>query len=183
MWGDGEQTRSFLYIDECIEGTVRLLRSNFSGPVNIGSEEMVTINQLVDLVADLAGKRIGKNHVPGPQGVRGRNSDNRRSGRSSAGSRADRSARGWSRLTSGLPPRRQGTSCPKRGWPQDDGHGRSFDWIFRVGSHHPLLLKAEMTSNRLAGFRGFRSRRTTKLKNTWLEWKPSMSKPNLPLCK
>lgn len=161
VWGDGEQTRSFLYIDECIEGTVRLLRSNFSGPVNIGSEEMVTINQLVDLVADLAGKRIGKNHVPGPQGVRGRNSDNRRSGRSSAGSRADRSARGWSRLTSGLPPRRQGTSCPKRGWPQDDGHGRSFEWIFRVGSHHPLLLKAEMTSNRLVGFRGSRNSRRT----------------------
>jgi nucleoside-diphosphate-sugar epimerase len=77
VWGDGEQTRSFLYIDECVEGTVRLLRSNFVGPVNIGSEEMVTINQLVSLVGDIAGKRIGKNHVPGPQGVRGRNSDNR----------------------------------------------------------------------------------------------------------
>jgi nucleoside-diphosphate-sugar epimerase len=77
VWGDGEQTRSFLYIEECIEGTVRLLRSNFAGPVNIGSEEMVSINQLVDIVADIAGKRIGKNHVPGPQGVRGRNSDNR----------------------------------------------------------------------------------------------------------
>jgi nucleoside-diphosphate-sugar epimerase len=77
VWGDGEQTRSFLYIDECIEGTVRLLRSTFTGPVNIGSEEMVTINQLVDLIADIAGKRIGKKHIPGPQGVRGRNSDNR----------------------------------------------------------------------------------------------------------
>jgi GDP-D-mannose 3',5'-epimerase len=77
VWGDGEQTRSFLYIDECVEGTVRLLRSDFAGPVNIGSEEMITINQLVDLVADIAGKRIGKRHVPGPQGVRGRNSDNR----------------------------------------------------------------------------------------------------------
>jgi len=77
VWGDGDQTRSFLYIDECVEGTVRLLRSNFAGPVNIGSEEMVTINQLVDLVADIAGKRIGKRHIPGPQGVRGRNSDNR----------------------------------------------------------------------------------------------------------
>jgi nucleoside-diphosphate-sugar epimerase len=77
VWGDGEQTRSFLYIDECVEGTVRLLRSNFAGPVNIGSEEMVTINQLVDLTADIAGKRIGKRHIPGPQGVRGRNSDNR----------------------------------------------------------------------------------------------------------
>jgi len=77
VWGDGEQTRSFLYIEECIEGSVRLLRSNFAGPVNIGSEEMVTINQLVDLVADIADKRIEKRHIPGPQGVRGRNSDNR----------------------------------------------------------------------------------------------------------
>jgi GDP-D-mannose 3',5'-epimerase len=77
VWGDGEQTRSFLYIDECVEGTVRLLRSNFAGPVNIGSQEMVTINQLVDLVADIAGKQIGKKHIRGPLGVRGRNSDNR----------------------------------------------------------------------------------------------------------
>jgi nucleoside-diphosphate-sugar epimerase len=77
VWGDGKQTRSFLYIDECLEGTTRLLRSPFAGPVNIGSEEMVTINQLVDLVADIAGKRIEKQHISGPQGVRGRNSDNR----------------------------------------------------------------------------------------------------------
>jgi GDP-D-mannose 3', 5'-epimerase len=77
VWGDGEQTRSFLYIEECVEGTMRLLRSNFAGPVNIGSQEMVTINQLVDLVADIAGKQIGKRHIPGPLGVRGRNSDNR----------------------------------------------------------------------------------------------------------
>jgi nucleoside-diphosphate-sugar epimerase len=77
VWGDGEQTRSFLYIDECVEGSVRLLRSTFTGPVNIGSQEMVTINRLVDLVADIAGKRIGKRHIPGPLGVRGRNSDNR----------------------------------------------------------------------------------------------------------
>jgi nucleoside-diphosphate-sugar epimerase len=77
VWGDGDQTRSFLHIDECVEGTVRLLRSDFAGPVNIGSEEMVTVNQLVDLVADIAGKRIRKRHVPGPQGVRGRNSNNR----------------------------------------------------------------------------------------------------------
>jgi GDP-D-mannose 3',5'-epimerase len=77
VWGDGEQTRSFLYIDECVEGTIRLLRSDFAGPVNIGSQEMVTINQLVELVADIAGKRVGKKHIPGPLGVRGRNSDNR----------------------------------------------------------------------------------------------------------
>jgi nucleoside-diphosphate-sugar epimerase len=77
VWGDGDQTRSFLYVDECLEGTTRLIRSGFAGPVNIGSEEMVTINQLVDLVADIAGKLIIKKHVSGPQGVRGRNSDNR----------------------------------------------------------------------------------------------------------
>lgn len=77
IWGDGQQTRSFLYIDECLEGTTRLLRSSFEGPVNIGSEEMVTINQLVDIVSDIAGKKLVKTHIPGPQGVRGRNSDNR----------------------------------------------------------------------------------------------------------
>jgi GDP-D-mannose 3', 5'-epimerase len=77
VWGDGEQTRSFLYVDECVEGTVRLLRSIFTSPVNIGSEEMITINQLVDLVADIAGKQIAIKHILGPQGVRGRNSDNR----------------------------------------------------------------------------------------------------------
>jgi nucleoside-diphosphate-sugar epimerase len=76
IWGDGEQTRSFLYVEECVEGTTRLLRSNFPGPVNIGSEEMVTINQLVDMVADIAGKNIEKHHITGPTGVRGRNSDN-----------------------------------------------------------------------------------------------------------
>jgi nucleoside-diphosphate-sugar epimerase len=77
IWGDGTQTRSFLFIDECLEGTTRLTRSDFEGPVNIGSEEMVTINQLVDIVADVAGKTIEKKHIPGPLGVRGRNSDNR----------------------------------------------------------------------------------------------------------
>ena len=77
LWGDGLQTRSFLYVDECVEGTIRLTRSaEFEGPVNIGSDEMVTINQLVDYVADIAGKKIEKNHIPGPTGVRGRNSDN-----------------------------------------------------------------------------------------------------------
>lgn len=77
IWGDGKQTRSFLYVEECVEGTIRLMRSDFSGPVNIGSEEMVTIDGLVDVVSDIAGKRIEKNHIPGPVGVRGRNSDNR----------------------------------------------------------------------------------------------------------
>jgi nucleoside-diphosphate-sugar epimerase len=77
IWGDGRQTRSFLYIAECLEGVSRLMRSNFSGPVNIGSEEMVTINQLAEIAIGFSGKRLSIRHVPGPQGVRGRNSDNR----------------------------------------------------------------------------------------------------------
>jgi GDP-D-mannose 3', 5'-epimerase len=77
LWGDGQQTRSFLYIDECIEGTLRLARSGLNGPYNIGSDEMVTIDRLVDLAAEVAGKSVAKRHVPGPTGVRGRNSDNR----------------------------------------------------------------------------------------------------------
>jgi len=77
MWGDGLQTRSFLYVDECVEGTVRLARSNVTIPVNVGSDEMVSINQLAGMIADIAGKRIEIEHIPGPQGVRGRNSDNR----------------------------------------------------------------------------------------------------------
>ena len=77
IWGDGRQTRSFLYIDECIEGVRRLMDSDFTGPVNIGSEEMVTINRLAELVISIAGKSLSINHIPGPLGVRGRNSDNR----------------------------------------------------------------------------------------------------------
>ncbi len=76
IWGDGLQTRSFLYIDECVEAVRRLMESDFTGPVNIGSEEMVTINGLAELIADIAGKEISLRHVEGPQGVRGRNSDN-----------------------------------------------------------------------------------------------------------
>lgn len=77
IWGDGEQTRTFLYVDECLEGTLRLARSDVSSPVNVGSDEMVSINQLVDTVAAIAGKRLRKRHVAGPIGVRGRSSDNR----------------------------------------------------------------------------------------------------------
>jgi nucleoside-diphosphate-sugar epimerase len=77
IWGDGNQTRSFLYIDECLEGTLRLMRSNFIGPVNIGSDEMISINGLVQLVSEVAGKTLRIRHVSGPLGVRGRNSDNR----------------------------------------------------------------------------------------------------------
>jgi len=77
IWGDGKQTRSFLYIDECVEGIRRLMESNFAGPVNIGSEEMVTINQLAEMAMEIANKHLQLRHVEGPLGVRGRNSDNR----------------------------------------------------------------------------------------------------------
>jgi nucleoside-diphosphate-sugar epimerase len=76
VWGDGLQTRSFLFIDECIEATRRLMDSEFMGPVNIGSEEMVTINQLVETAAKVADKNVNKIHIDGPLGVRGRNSNN-----------------------------------------------------------------------------------------------------------
>jgi nucleoside-diphosphate-sugar epimerase len=78
IWGDGEQTRSFCYIDDCVEGIYRLMRSDHSSPLNLGQDRMVTINELADMVADAAGIAIDKRHVPGPQGVRGRNSDNSR---------------------------------------------------------------------------------------------------------
>jgi nucleoside-diphosphate-sugar epimerase len=77
IWGDGKQTRSFLIVDECVEGTIRLTRSDWEGPVNIGSEEMVTINQLAQTIIDISGKSLEINHIPGPTGVRGRNSDNK----------------------------------------------------------------------------------------------------------
>lgn len=77
IWGDGKQTRSFLYIDECLDGVWRLMDSDFTGPVNIGSEEMVTINQLAEMVMEIAGKKLNIKHIDGPLGVRGRNSDNK----------------------------------------------------------------------------------------------------------
>jgi len=76
LWGDGKQTRSFLIVDECVEGIRRLVESDFSGPVNIGSEEMVTINKLAETIMEVACKRVRIKHIPGPLGVRGRNSDN-----------------------------------------------------------------------------------------------------------
>lgn len=76
IWGDGLQTRSFLYIDECVEGVLRLMESDFMGPVNIGSDEMISINDLANMVIDISGKSLGIKNIPGPQGVRGRNSDN-----------------------------------------------------------------------------------------------------------
>lgn len=77
IWGDGEQTRSFMYVDDCVEGVYRLMNSSFRQPLNLGTEELVTINQLVGMIATIAGKTIHKNHdVTKPQGVRGRNSEN-----------------------------------------------------------------------------------------------------------
>lgn len=76
VWGDGQQTRSFLYIDECIEGIRRLMKSDFKGPVNIGSEEMISINDFTRMIIEISGKDLSINNVPGPEGVRGRNSDN-----------------------------------------------------------------------------------------------------------
>jgi GDP-D-mannose 3',5'-epimerase len=77
IWGDGKQTRSFLYIDECIDAVIKLMESNFDKPINIGSEEMISINDLAKLVITLSGKNIKIKNIPGPQGVRGRNSDNK----------------------------------------------------------------------------------------------------------
>jgi len=79
VWGDGEQTRSFMYIDDCVEGIYKLMRSTYSKPLNLGTDELVTINQLVDTVSSVAGRQVRKKHDPSkPQGVRGRNSDNSR---------------------------------------------------------------------------------------------------------
>lgn len=77
VWGDGKQTRSFLYIDDCVEATILLMRSNFDGPLNIGSEEMITINGLAKMIIDISGKKLKIKNIDGPQGVRGRNSDNK----------------------------------------------------------------------------------------------------------
>jgi nucleoside-diphosphate-sugar epimerase len=78
IWGDGEQTRSFCLIDDCVKGIYKIMRSGYAEPLNLGQDRMVSINQLADIIAEIAGIRIVKKHVPGPQGVRGRNSDNDR---------------------------------------------------------------------------------------------------------
>jgi GDP-D-mannose 3', 5'-epimerase len=78
IWGDGEQTRSFCYIADCLDGLRRLMASDYAEPLNLGQDRMVTINQLADMIAAIAGIQIRKVHIPGPQGVRGRNSDNSR---------------------------------------------------------------------------------------------------------
>ncbi|MBP7415950.1 MAG: NAD-dependent epimerase/dehydratase family protein [Pyrinomonadaceae bacterium] len=76
IWGDGEQTRSFCYIDDCVEGIYRLMQSDFAEPINLGQDRMISINELADMIANVAGVEITKKHIDGPQGVRGRNSDN-----------------------------------------------------------------------------------------------------------
>jgi GDP-D-mannose 3', 5'-epimerase len=76
IWGDGEQTRSFCFIDDCVEGIYRLMQADFADPLNLGQDRLISINQLADVIAGIAGIKIVKKHVPGPQGVRGRNSDN-----------------------------------------------------------------------------------------------------------
>jgi len=78
IWGDGEQTRSFCYVDDCLDGMTRLMASDYGEPVNIGQDRLISINQLADIVCAIAGVSLAKRHVPGPQGVRGRNSDNTR---------------------------------------------------------------------------------------------------------
>ncbi len=76
MWGDGKQTRSFCYIDDCVEGVLRLMASDFSQPINIGSEEMISMNDMATLIMGFESKNLTIKHIPGPEGVRGRNSDN-----------------------------------------------------------------------------------------------------------
>jgi GDP-D-mannose 3',5'-epimerase len=78
IWGDGEQTRSFCYIDDCVVGIHKLMRSDYNEPLNLGQDRLITINELADIIANAAGIEIVRKHVPGPQGVRGRNSDNNR---------------------------------------------------------------------------------------------------------
>ena len=102
IWGDGLQTRSFLYVDECVEGTIRLMRSDVEDVLNIGSDEMIAIRDLALMIADVAGKKISVRSIPGPEGVRGRNSDNR----------LIRARLGWA------------PSASLR-----DGIGRTYEWI------------------------------------------------------
>ncbi len=104
IWGDGLQTRSFLYIEECLEGVRRLMESDFEGPVNIGSDEMVTINQLAEMTIALSGKNITIRNIPGPTGVRGRNSDNK----------LIQEKLGW-----------------KPDWPLQKGMASTFSWIMQ----------------------------------------------------
>ncbi len=116
IWGDGLQTRSFCYIDDCLAGIDKLMRSDYRQPLNLGQDRMVTIDQLADLVAAVAGTKIVKQHVPGPQGVRGRNSDNSRL----------REVLGWEPQTS-----------------LEDGLARTYRWIESQVRERPELWRSE----------------------------------------
>jgi nucleoside-diphosphate-sugar epimerase len=116
IWGDGEQTRSFCYIDDCVEGIYRLMRSDFVEPLNLGQDRMVTINELADMVAAVAGVEIRKKHVPGPMGVRGRNSDNT----------LLRKVLNWEPRIS-----------------LEDGLARTYKWIEGQVREKPVLLRSE----------------------------------------
>jgi nucleoside-diphosphate-sugar epimerase len=114
IWGDGLQTRSFLFVDECVEAIQRLMASDFEGPVNVGSEEMISINGLAGMVMEIAGKNLGIRHIPGPLGVRGRNSDNR----------LIRERLGW---------------APDR--PLREGLTKTYDWVSaQVAASHAVSL-------------------------------------------
>jgi nucleoside-diphosphate-sugar epimerase len=116
VWGDGNQTRSYCYIDDCVAGIYRLMRSNHREPINLGQDRLISINGLVDIVAQIAGKRIGKEHnLTAPQGVRGRNSDNQRL----------RQVLGWEPEVS-----------------LEEGLQRTYEWILsRVTSPEPALAR------------------------------------------
>ena len=114
IWGDGLQTRSFLFVDECVDAIQRLMASDFEGPVNVGSEEMISINGLAGMVMEIAGKHLGIRHIPGPLGVRGRNSDNR----------LIRERLGW---------------APDR--PLREGLTKTYDWVSaQVAASHAVSL-------------------------------------------
>ncbi|MEK6234462.1 MAG: GDP-mannose 4,6-dehydratase, partial [Planctomycetales bacterium] len=108
IWGDGDQTRSFCYIDDCLKGIHKLMDSDFPEPLNLGQDVLISINGLADLVADVAGVNIKKKHIPGPQGVRGRNSDNSKL----------REVLGWEPETS-----------------LRDGLAKTYDWIEQQAAH------------------------------------------------
>ena len=114
IWGDGEQTRSFCHVDDCVNGIYKLMRSDHREPLNLGQDRMVTINELADMVASAAGIEITKKHIDGPQGVRGRNSDNTRL----------REVLGWEPEIS-----------------LEDGLARTYEWIEEQVREHPALIE------------------------------------------
>ena len=102
IWGDGSQTRSFCYIDDCVEGIYRIMHSGYADPLNLGSDRLVTINELARMVMKIAGKVLTIRHIDGPQGVRGRNSDNSRARNHRLGADDSDSKMAWPRPTDGL---------------------------------------------------------------------------------